>query len=116
MKTFSGFRSRWTMPLSCAAARPRAIATAYSTARRDRQRAVRADLPQRLAVEQFGDDERRAIVHADVEDGTDVRMVERRGRVRFPLEAREPIRIGHDRRAGSTLIATSRSSRVSCAW
>ena len=27
-KTFSGFRSRWTMPLVCAAARPRAIGTA----------------------------------------------------------------------------------------
>ena len=29
---FSGFRSRWTIPRSCAAARPRAICTAYSTA------------------------------------------------------------------------------------
>ena len=29
--TFSGFRSRWTSPRSCAAARPRAICTAYST-------------------------------------------------------------------------------------
>jgi len=30
--TFSGFRSRWTIPLSCSAARPRAIWTAYATA------------------------------------------------------------------------------------
>ena len=31
-KRFSGFRSRWTIPFSCAAARPRAIWAPYSTA------------------------------------------------------------------------------------
>jgi len=30
MKTFSGFRSRWTIPFSCAAANPCAICTPYS--------------------------------------------------------------------------------------
>ena len=37
-KTFSGFRSRWTMPFSWAAARPCAIWTAYSIALRGEKR------------------------------------------------------------------------------
>ena len=37
-KTFSGFRSRWTMPFSCAAARPWAIWIAYSIALRGENR------------------------------------------------------------------------------
>ena len=37
-KTFSGFRSRWTMPFSCAAASPWAIWIAYSIALRGENR------------------------------------------------------------------------------
>ena len=58
------------------------------------QRTGCADLAQRLAFQQFGHDERRAFVHPDVEDRTDVRVVERRRRASFLLEALEPIRIG----------------------
>ena len=49
-KTLAGFRSRWTIPFSCAAARPRAICTAMSTARRSGSRARDDLLAQRLAL------------------------------------------------------------------
>ncbi len=45
--TFSGFRSRWTMPASCAAARPSAICCAISTARRSGMRPRFISIAQR---------------------------------------------------------------------
>ena len=54
-KMFSGFRSRWTMPLSCAAARPRAICIADVDGLAHRHRAAAQPLAQRLAFEQLGD-------------------------------------------------------------
>ena len=44
-------------------------------------------------VEQFGDEERRAIVQPDVVNGQDVGMIECRGRPRFLLEAPQPLRV-----------------------
>ena len=84
---FSGFRSRWTMPFSCAAARPAAICMRVvdRLARRQRRRAhPRA---QRLALEQLRNDVRRALVRADVEDREDVRMVQRAGRCAPPARS-----------------------------
>ena len=52
---------------------------------------------QLLAFQQFGDDERRAIVRADVVNGQDVRMIERRGRARFLLEAAQPVSVFGER-------------------
>ena len=52
---FSGFRSRWTMPGSCAAARPRAICAPASTALRGRHGPAAEPRAQRLALEQLGD-------------------------------------------------------------
>ena len=51
----------------------------------DGQRAAREGLLKRLAFEQFHRDERW--IGPDVVDGTDVGMIERGGRARFPLKA-----------------------------
>ena len=110
---FSGFRSRWTMPLSCAAASPRAIWIAQC-----RSPCARAAAPcvepvaQRLALEQLDDDEeRRRRRDADVVDREDVRMRQRGDGLGFALESRAAARIARRQPPGSTLIATSRSSR-----
>ena len=64
---------------------------ANSTALRTGSGAAVQPLAQRLALEQLRDDVRRAVVRADVVDREDVRMVQRRGRARFLLEAAQPI-------------------------
>ena len=83
---FSGFRSRWTMPRSCAAAGDlRRVLDRLAP----RQRALCQPVAQRLAVEQLHDES--AVLEA-VHLG-DVRVVERRERPGFAFEARETIRI-----------------------
>ena len=47
-----------------------------------------------VAFEHLRDDERRAVVRADVVDGEDVRVVELAGRARFLLESSQPAAIG----------------------
>ena len=95
------------IPFSCAAASPRAMATAYADRLSHRNRAGRQPLAQRLPFEQLRDDERRVPFDADVVHRQDVRMAQRRGGACFLLEALQPI--GSAEKAdGSTLIATSR--------
>ena len=54
----------------------------------DRQRRLAPDdLAQRLAVDVLHRDERQAVVLVDVEDGDDVGMTERAGRLRLAREA-----------------------------
>src|SRR5262249_44378457 len=48
---------------------------------------------QRLSVEQLHDHELLAIVLADVVDGADVRMIQRRGNPRFTVEPVERLRV-----------------------
>ena len=67
-KRFSGLRSRWTIPFSCAAPRPCAIWIAYSTALRTDSAAVSESRSQRLALEQFRDGVRDAICRSNIED------------------------------------------------
>ena len=55
-----------------------------------RQRAAVQTAAQRLALEQLGDDVRRAGVPADVVDGQDVRVIELPGGARLLLEALHP--------------------------
>jgi hypothetical protein len=58
--------------------------------------AAREKLPQRLALEKLGDNVRGAVVRADVEDGQDVRVVERGDCPGLALEALQPLRVrGH---------------------
>ena len=95
---FSGFRSRCTMPLSCAAARPCATCIAYVNGLAHRQAARTQLIAERLALQQLRDDVGRAVLVPDVIDGQDVRMVQRRGRLRLLREPAEAIRIGSEAR------------------
>jgi len=81
MKIFAGLMSRWMMPLACAAfALGRWARAAHP---------YRQPLAQRLAFQQFHDDERLAVVFVNVVDGADVRMVKRRGCASLAPEAFE---------------------------
>ena len=97
-KTFSGFRSRWTMPLSCAAARPLRDLAGVVDGLAMRQRRCADARAQRLALEQLRDDVRRALVAADVVDGEDVGVIERAGGARLLLEAAQAVGVGRERR------------------
>ena len=63
----------------------------------DRQLTVDERSPQRLTVEQLGDDV-RPIGGADFVNGEDVRMIQRGDRAGFLLEATEAIGVGGERR------------------
>ena len=51
------------------------------------QRQPRNAVPQRHAVEQLHDDEGPSVALANLVDGADIRMVQRRSRPRFPAKA-----------------------------
>ena len=89
-KMFAGLMSRCTMPVRCAASRASATANAMSTSDRDLHRAASEPLLECLAFEQLHRDERW--IGADIVDGADVGVVERRGRPRFPLETFQRLR------------------------
>ena len=93
----SGFRSRWTMPRSCAAARPATSCSARSMVRAAASGPRSTQRAQRLALEELGDEERHG-ADADVEDREHVGMRQRCDRARFLLEAPPPIVIGGRRR------------------
>ena len=59
----------------------------------DRQRTAADVLAQRRAVDKFHRDERRAVTLADVVDGQNMRVIERRGGSRFVREAAQTIGI-----------------------
>ena len=90
-KRFSGLMSRWTMPLSCAAARPSA------TLRRVLGGLAHADRPlaqpraHRLALEELRHHEEPIALLAGVVDRDDVGVRERRHRLRLGLEAGERV-------------------------
>ena len=56
------------------------------------QRPASEPVGQRLAVEPFHDEELDAVLVADVVEGADVRVVQRRDGTRLTLEPRAPIR------------------------
>ena len=62
----------------------------------DRQRACLQAVAQRLALEQLRDDVRSPVLVADVVDGEDVRVVERRGGLRLLREASQAVGIGRN--------------------
>ena len=63
----------------------------------ERERAFLEAMGERLAVNQFQDEERGALVLADVVERADVRMRELRDRARFTVEALTELRIGGER-------------------
>ena len=87
MKIFPGLMSRWTMPIECAASSASAISMPNSTDLKDLERRPRQPFVQRLALQPFHDDERLAVVFADIVDGADVRVVEGGRGARFDAEA-----------------------------
>ena len=90
-KMFSGFRSRWTIPFSCAAASPCAICTPYSIVLRWGS-APRSSTARKLSPSsKLGDQKRRAVVLADVMNGENVGMVERGHCPRLLLEATQAV-------------------------
>ena len=89
--TFSGFRSRWTIPASWARARASASWAARATVRRSGSGARIEELAQRPAVDELHDDEGRLGILADLVDRDDRGVVQGRGRPRLRLEAGEPL-------------------------
>jgi hypothetical protein len=94
--TLSGFRSRCAICLSWAAASPRAICAAISTALRTGSGPF-AIRERSVSFEQLHHRERAAVAVPDIENRQDVGMRQRRNRVRFALEPRHRLRIVGDR-------------------
>ena len=95
---FAGFKSRWMMPCSCAASSASAICRAIGSASSIgiAPRAIRCD--KILAFDEFHHEARA--VPADLfesVDRGDVRMIQRRERLRFALETRQAIGIVGER-------------------
>ena len=62
-----------------------------------RQRPRYELLPQCLSFKKFADQKRRTVVHTNVMDSQDVRMVQRRNRARFLFETPQPVGIMRQR-------------------
>ena len=84
---FAGLMSRWMMPAVCAASSASAIWMPTSSSVFEAQRTGGEPILQRRALQILHDDERSPVLLADVVDRADVRVVQRRRRLRF---AREP--------------------------
>ena len=81
---FAGLMSRWTMPASCACARPAQTSSISCSLRGDDQRRTEADeVGERLAAHVLHGDERQAVLFADVVDRHDVGMTEATGGARL---------------------------------
>ena len=84
----AAFRSRWTMPPSCAAATPAAICRAMRQKLAGFDRPAPHPLRERFALAVLHDDERNAFAGlADFVDRGDVRVADRRGGPRFAHES-----------------------------
>ena len=98
----AGFRSRWMIPCSCAASSASAICRAIGSASSSGIGAARDPLRQVLALDQLHHQRADVADRFEAVDVRDVRMVERRERLRFALEPRQPFGIaGEERPAGS---------------
>jgi len=86
MKTFSGLRSRWTIP--------RAWAAVHGLAHRP-WRTRRHQLPERRTLEQLRDDEWYACIRANIVNGNDVRVVERGDSARLTFETLATVGVAH---------------------
>ena len=84
---FAGLMSRWTMPAACAASSASAISIAERQQQIDLERAPGDAMLQRRPVEELHDEERAAVLLADVVDGADVGVVQRRRGPRLAAES-----------------------------
>jgi hypothetical protein len=87
---FAGFRSRWTIPFSCAASSASAIFV-------ERNGAAGEPLGERRSFHQFEHQRAAGVDRFHGVDRGDVRMVERGEHAGFAFEAREPVRIAEER-------------------
>ena len=95
----AGFRSRWTIPFSCAASSASAICRAIGQRLVERQRALRdADPPASSPSTSSSTSARDAVGFFEAVDGADVRMIQRGEQSRFALEAREPVGVRREQR------------------
>ena len=94
---FAGFRSRWTMPCSCAASSASAICFAMSNASIEWDRSAGGSLRQVLALDELHDEGAHAARFLEAVNVRDVRMVQRRERLSFPCEPGEPFGIVSER-------------------
>ena len=94
----AGFRSRWTMPFSCAASSASAIwlCELQRIVNRDPCRVLGDPCGERLALHQLHHQEVAAVDLFDPVQGGDVGMVQRRERLRLALEPQRPLAIGHE--------------------
>ena len=92
----AGFRSRWTMPCSCAASSASAICRAIGSASSSGigPRAIRSASVG--PFDQLEDEGVHAVGFFEAVDRADVGMVQRREHLRFALEAREAIGIARE--------------------
>ena len=102
------------MPCLCAASSASAICAPSFTHLVERQRALLQAIGERLPLEQLHHEEVRVALVADVEERADVRVVERRDRLRLALEALAALLVLGEA-GGRILTATPRSRRVSLA-
>ncbi|MFT3768868.1 MAG: hypothetical protein QM820_25780 [Minicystis sp.] len=100
MKTFSGLRSRWTMPRPCALRRARAILGGDGHRLEGREAAATREAgAEILAGEQLHREVRDAVVDAEVEDADDIVRLrgEERGGARLAREAIERVGVARVR-------------------
>ena len=89
----AGFRSRWTMPCSCAASSASAICLAIGSASSSGIAPARDPLRQVVALDQFHHERVDAVGILEPVDRGDVRMIERGEHPRFAFEAGQPVGI-----------------------
>ena len=98
---FAGFRSRWTMPCSCAASSASAICRAIGSASSSGIGPCGDPLRERRPLDQLQHQRADAVRLFEAVDRRDVRMIQRREHLRLALEAGEAIGIVRERaRAG----------------
>ena len=95
---FCGFRSRCTIPFSCAASSASAICRAIARLSSSGERPGVEPLAKRRTLDELHDQCAHAAGIFEAEDRGDVRVVELREELRFALEAREALLVGSERR------------------
>ena len=108
MKMLAGLMSRWMMPAVCAASSASAIWMPEVEHRVQAQWTGGEAILQRRALQILHDDERPTVLLADVVDGADVRVVQRRGRLRFAREPAQGLGIASTSSSETNLSATGR--------
>ena len=99
----AGFRSRWTMPFSCAASSASAICRAIGQRLRRAAAGPRAMRSASVSPSTSSSTSARDAVGVfEAVDRADVRMIERRQHARLALEPRQPIGIARERGAAGS--------------